>query len=355
MNFNIDIAKQIIESNKGCFLNGLAGRGKTALVNELIKVINDDDNIKKLTPTNVSALLINGMTINKFAFAYLNNSKSITKLKNIKYIFIDEVSMMRELFYSVFLTIKFYYPEIKFIISGDFHQLEPVCDRSNFNYEKSRALYELVDGEMVHLTLCRRSDPRIPDLCDKIIGNYKYDLTPLINKNFDSYKNICFTNKTRIRINNECMVKYLENYKGKTIEVEALSYDKNTQPFTLAEGMPLISRVNNQKFKICNNETFICHKIKTDFIIVKNEIKEELEIPINIFNKMFLLQFCITTHKSQGLSFNYEYCIHEVNKFNNKLLYVALSRSTEYDNVNIIMDENELADYYKELFHNGNL
>ena len=30
----------------------------------------------------------------------------------------------------------------------------------------------LVDGEMVHLTLCRRSDERIPNLCDKIIGNF---------------------------------------------------------------------------------------------------------------------------------------------------------------------------------------
>ena len=146
INFNIEVAKKIIESNKGCFLNGLAGRGKTALVNEIVKLINDEESIRKLTPTNVSALLINGMTINKFAYNYLNNSKSITKLKHIKYIFIDEVSMMRELFYSVFLTIKFYYPDIKFIISGDCYQLEPVCDRSNFNYKKSKALYELVDG-----------------------------------------------------------------------------------------------------------------------------------------------------------------------------------------------------------------
>ena len=124
-------------------MNGLAGRGKTALVNEIVKLINDEETIRKLTPTNVFALLINGMTVNKFAYTYLNNPNSITKLKHIQYIFIDEVSMMRELLYSVFLTIKFYYPGIKFIISGDFHQLEPLCDRSNFNCEKSKALYEL--------------------------------------------------------------------------------------------------------------------------------------------------------------------------------------------------------------------
>ena len=101
MNFNIEVAKIIIESNKGCLLNGLAGCGKTAFVNEIVRLINNDDNIKKLIPTNVSALLINGITIHKFAYSYLNNSKSITKLKHIQYIFIDEVSMMRELFSSI--------------------------------------------------------------------------------------------------------------------------------------------------------------------------------------------------------------------------------------------------------------
>ena len=107
--------------------------------------------------------------------------------------------------------------------------------------------------------------------------------------------------------------------------------------------------------KICNNETFTCKKIETDFITINNEMKEELKIPIEIFHKLFLLQFCITTHKSQGLSLNSKYCIHEVNKFDNKLLYVALSRATEYDNINIVMDKDELQDYWEKLYHNGNL
>ena len=145
-NFNADIAKHIIDTNKGWFLDGLAGTGKTMLVNELVKLINNDNQIKRLAPTNVSAILINGETIDKFSHSYLNNSKAIRKLQNIQYIFIDEVSMMRELFYSIFISIKYKYPHIKFIISGDFNQLEPVKDRKKFNYEHSRALYELVDG-----------------------------------------------------------------------------------------------------------------------------------------------------------------------------------------------------------------
>ena len=49
-------------------------------------------------------------------------------LEKIDYIFVDEVSMMIEKFYTLFIMIKRSLPNIKFIISGDFGQLPPVND-----------------------------------------------------------------------------------------------------------------------------------------------------------------------------------------------------------------------------------
>jgi hypothetical protein len=334
-NFNIDIAKKIVESNKGCFLDGVAGTGKTKLINEIITLINDNGSIKRLTPTNVSALLINGETIDKFAHSYLNGSKSLKKFQSIKYIFIDEVSMMRELFYSIFLTIKFHSPHIKFIISGDFNQLEPVNDRSFFNYQESHALHELVDGNKVLLTKCRRSDDKLFNLCQAILTDKYHDVTELINKEWNSYKNISFTNRKRKAVNDVCMKRFLLNKKV-TFNVEKLEYDKNTQDYVLCEDMPLISRVNMKSLDVLNNEMFKCSKILPDEIIVTNEFKT-LTIPKSKFNKIFLMAFCITTHKSQGLSLNEKYCIHEYSKFDNKLKYVALSRATNFNNINIIL------------------
>ena len=99
-----------------------------------------DIQFKSLAPTNKACRLINGETMHRFAAvangAYIRETQ-------IKYIFIDEVSMMPELFYKFFIVLKRMRPDIKFIIAGDFAQLLPVKDRiENCNYKNSLALNE---------------------------------------------------------------------------------------------------------------------------------------------------------------------------------------------------------------------
>ncbi len=71
-----------------------------------------------LCPTNLSALLVDGITIHKFA-ARLKKQACIKSL-DWDYIFIDEVSMLAEVFYKFLMMIKRVKSNIKFIISGDF-------------------------------------------------------------------------------------------------------------------------------------------------------------------------------------------------------------------------------------------
>ena len=89
-----------------------------------------------------------------------------------------------------------------------------------------------------------------------------------------------------------------ENPTLKTADLKELLYDKNTQNYTVCQGMPLISRLNQKSLKVVNNEMFQCKEITNTSIIVFNKEKE-LIIPIERFNKIFMLAFCITSHKSQ--------------------------------------------------------
>ena len=51
---------------------------------------------------------------------------------------------------------------------------------------------------------------------------------------------------------------------------------------------------------------------------------------------MFNVGYCITTHKSQGETFQEPYTIYEWKKMDSTLRYVSLSRSTNKDFINII-------------------
>ena len=53
---------------------------------------------------------------------------------------------------------------------------------------------------------------------------------------------------------------------------------------------------------------------------------------------VFYVAFCITIHKSQGSTFDHPYTIHDWGhpSFDNRLKYVALSRTTKLENINVL-------------------
>ena len=75
----IDIVNDVIASNKGCLITGIAGTGKTYLANLLISELEKQGKVvgKKIAPTNKAASHIKGETIHKFFYV----AHVITKLR----------------------------------------------------------------------------------------------------------------------------------------------------------------------------------------------------------------------------------------------------------------------------------
>jgi ATP-dependent exoDNAse (exonuclease V) alpha subunit len=287
---------------------------------------------RTLAPTNKACRLINGETMHRFSTKATGKYIRET-LKFYKYIFIDEVSMMSEMFYKFFIVLKRMLPDVKFIIAGDFAQLLPVKDRvEDCNYKNSLALHELCDGNRLELTKCRRSDATLFNmLLPENIGKIK----KTDFKNTMTNRHICFTNKKRIAINKMEMDRMIKLKRVKAFEFDGLDYDPNSQDVRLCAGMPVIARKNSKELNIFNNETFTIKAIKQKVIVVIDEGKEQ-EVPIAEFTKMFYVAFCITTHKSQGATFDEPYTIHEFDQFDKRLKYVALSRATDINLINIV-------------------
>ncbi len=117
----------------------------------------------------------------------------------------------------------------------------------------------------------------------------------------------------------------------------ALDYDPNSQKMRIMAGTPITARKHNIQMGIANNETFVVKAIKhNQHVITVCDDKREIDIAVTYFRFMCYPAFAITTHKSQGMTFDYAYTIHEWKMMTVPMKYVALSRSTNLKNIDII-------------------
>jgi len=326
---------KIIGDKMSVNINGRAGTGKSHFINKLIENF-EDKNItyKALAYTNKAARIINGCTIHKF-IKIMNNQKKMREM-DIEYLIIDEISMVPEIFYKYFCIIQRLKPNTKFIIAGDFDQCLPVKDRvENCDYKNAFCLYELVKGNRLELTKCRRSDDTLFNmLLPSNIGN----LTPSDFHNQFTSRHITLSNKKRISIN-QLMMKQ-EAVGKRTLALDKLPYDPNSQDVKLTKGTPIIARKNAKEYDIFNNEIFTISKIhfSQETITVCDDDDKVVEVPFDKFQRLFYPAYAITIYKSQGSTFDHPYTIHEYNhpRFDNRLKYVCLSRATNIENINIL-------------------
>jgi hypothetical protein len=331
------LVDNIINLNQSILITGPAGTGKSELIRQLKTELElNGKTFKVLAPTNLAAINIKGTTIHKFISKF-KKMNCLYKL-DLDYIFIDEISMVHEIFYKFFMMLKKIKPTIKFIIAGDFNQLEPVQCRYNnaydglFNYSNSQCLMELCDFNKQTLTLCRRSDDILFTMCR--FSNIMNITKSGFKSNFTD-RHLAYTNKKRIEINNICMDLRAKNSKKKILFIKKLDGDEMSQDVKLVTKVPIISKVNDKTLEIVNNEQFVITKIIGDEITIKND-ERELKINMDIFQKVFFVAYCITIHKSQGASYNFPYTIHEFDRLDKKLRYVALTRATDINHINIV-------------------
>ena len=131
------------------------------------------------------------------------------------------------------------------------------------------------------------------------------------------------------------MTKEAEKTHSKTIKLSALCYDPNSQDVTLFPGVPIIAKMSNKTLEISNNETFKIKKV-SDVITIVDENKKEIIIELNDFQRLFYVAYAITIHRCQGETYNRPYTIHEWERLDKRLKYVALSRTTKKEFINII-------------------
>jgi hypothetical protein len=327
--------QHILDNKLSINIDGLAGTGKSTLTKQIIQEL-DKRELKyaALATTNKAARVIKGMTIHRFV---KRHTPKIIKSMELDYIIVDEISMMHEMFYHYLTVLKKVKPNLRFILIGDFNQLPPVNDRVKVeDYENGIALHDLCNSNRLKLSKCRRADDVTFKMVhpDNILNLKKTDFG-----NQYAMKHLAYTNATRIKINDKLMKKVAQQKSGKKpLKLAKLEFDSNSQSVQLLGGTPIIAHTNNDELEIFNNETYTIKEIqhaKNNIVIIDDEGNTK-NIKPEEFQQLFYVAYCITIHKAQGATFDEPYTINEWDLLDKRLKYVALSRTTNKDYINVL-------------------
>jgi len=392
-------------SKENVFLTGGAGVGKTTITREVIEHFeNEAKKVAKLASTGMAATLIGGQTLH--SFLDLGIASDIQELeKNGKYeikkkikklihsmhlIVIDEISMVSD---TLFEMIKLRLEQSAFsgslLVVGDFLQLPPVVrgyDEVKFAFESESwgeftfkkieltHIYRTDDVafiELLHSIRFGSVDEKVHNTLNEYIRPLPNDLskfTFLFGKNNSAQ----IHNKQQLEfIENELFVKeaqvikHLKSTKDNEVErfMNDARIDKNLE---LKVGSPVLftrnswNYFNGERAEVVNIDASNVFVQKSDGKVVKLEAvaqskakwsektvngkKEMIEENLfSIYQFPIKLAFAITIHKSQGMSI--EDLIIETNEiFASSQFYVALSRSSNPNNLNLIAPRKQWYD-----------
>lgn len=320
---------EIIEKtdDKNILLLGSAGVGKSYVLKQIKKHLTDKQlNIKYAAFTNMASKNIDGITLHKLFGLDINGIQSHTaSFDGIDYVVIDEVSMMPSIFYDAIINIRRQYPHIKFILCGDFNQLSPVGEE-HIEFKNSSVLKDICFHKL-ELIVNKRIEgdgTKLFEVLQDSMSGY-IPMTPV----YDTKLNLAYYNKTRKLINKRLMNKYKPDIHTVYELHDDLKKHKNynrAQTIILYDGLPLISKVNNEDF--VNGEMFHVKSFTNTEITTDHDKIIKIE---NDFVCDFYPAYCLTVHQSQGMTIREPYTMYDVEQYDTKMLYTALSRTSKLE------------------------
>ena len=322
---------EIVDNDEGCFVNGLAGTGKTYNLNKLAEYMESKDiSYARFAPTNKAALLIDGETLHKglgIDGKKMYSTKKLQKVARNKYILIDEYSMITGEIYNMLRIIKNKYKHVRFIISGDSNQL-PAIEEWDRDYENCLLLKELCDFNQKHLTENMRSDDTMFNLYHRILRAEDVKAEFKVNKLCKM--NICYYRLTVDKLNHYWMERECKGKKFLRID--------GVYPMKLIKGAPIVCVKNCKELEIYNNETFKVVRWSGESVEFKSDDKHKC-IATKDFAELMRPAYAITGHTSQGSTFNCKYAIYDWDRIpkdvRDSWRYVAVSRTTNKDHIYI--------------------
>ena len=411
-----DKQQQIIDEfklGKNIFITGPAGTGKSVTIKEIIKYCRDNNINYGLTATTGSAaVLIGGKTLhsylgigigNKSAKELFNNNRyhlshTIKKIRNIKVLIIDEISMLElEIFelISEYLslinnTLNKPFGNIQIILTGDFCQLEPI----NGNFCFLSDIWKDLNLEIIFLSkmIRQKNDKQFQKILRELrygicsdttfellknnitIINHDIKSTILYSKNIDVDKINKIEYNKLVKLNNKVQIYKIQLPVLKKNKDKILNWIKSldiSESIELCENSQIVLTANiNQDEHLINGTRGIILELLSDKVKIKtidnnihyiNYHKCVYSEDKNMyFNYMPIkLAYALSIHKSQGMTLDSVEIDIGKNIFASGQAYTAISRAKKLENIKItdisqnsFILNNEVLKFYSRIDHN---
>jgi len=329
-NFKMDINLSSYIDD-GILFIGRAGSGKSEILSESQIILAKNNAFKKFMtgcPTHKACKIVNGQTIHKlFDVNPIDHSYGYKKVKElqdtgIKYILLDEISMISEKMWGVLAQIKVIFNFV-FVGFGDFKQLKQV-NEEHIDFKNSWIVKFIFNNTLCELeTIHRFKDDELLQDALKCSDGESIDITKYGNEEHDLA--LCWTNRAVDAIN----AKWNNHYaKDEHIIVNGAKQSK----FKLYKGLIIIAyRTHGKTFYNCDEYT-VTHYNETKLTLTDDN-GDEIIIDIKLTNH-FKPAFALTIYKAQGMTINRSYSIYEHGKMRSDMLYVGLTRTKQKHFVN---------------------
>ncbi len=388
-------ALSILKTGKNVFITGAPGAGKTYLLNEYIRFLNERNVNAAVTAfTGIAASHINGRTLHSWAGMSieqitpeeqrkrtLGNEFISAKIQNAKVLIIDEISMLHpEDFTRVDFICKTArgslepFGGLQLICCGDFFQIPPIGAPGESLEEKF--VIDCPAWREAGLITCylheqhRQGDPKLLGILDEIragqVGaqsiallksrvNAKVTSKVGLARLYTHNENVDEINAAELDKLNEAPIVYDILQRGSAKLVEKLQKDYRIEAkLVLKKGARVMFTRNNPGERYANGTLgvvvdFVTSEEKTALdpivltfggrrIIVTREewsFEEDGRTRALVSQLPLKLAWAITVHKSQGMTLDAAE-IDLSRAFERGMGYVALSRVKSLDNISLL-------------------
>ena len=284
---------------------------------------------------------------------YGNISKRIQCADEIH---IDEYSVCGYHHYELlYRIIKKTGSKVKLYLYGDNNQTKLPANRQ-FDYRKLRLTRLLCGFNRVHLTQkSKRCDEFSTSILSEFLSTQKlpeFFKSKIISEQqspeleiecpMRTRMNICYLNKTIEKINTDISF-------GRTNKYELNDY--------VICDLTHYSSIQRETYTMFNNQLMKFKGYSENMVLLTNIHNENpIQITLVDFNQYWILASGITCFKVQGHTFNFPYTIYDLDAmyagkylFNFEMLYTALSRCTNINNVYLRSYTNRIFEKYQDI------